>query len=450
MWPGDEAQRRGAGLGDVLGVLDADDPEVGLLPGRAEDVAGREELAPVQAAGEVEDARALHHRVVDVEERRGGRGRPECPARVSTSAAAAAASPASVERWRRFGGVRGRSGGAFTRSAYGSADAATSSTCRCVGCPPCRRRTTSPRWSVQPRPSSPTGSHSSRPSGRSLTWAELEDEVGRVATGLGAAGIVAGYRVMIVIGNRIEFVTTYLGVLRAQAVAVPVNPGSHAGRAGPDDRRLRVAAGGRRRRHRRRGPRGACDCSTRRWRASRTGGIPSVLAGPRTPVVVRSACRRLTGELAYDELRVRRRRAESPPLPDPEKLAPALHQRHVRPARARRCSRHRALLANIEQVAAVEPPMMHGDDVVLGVLPLFHVYGLNAVLGGVLRHRAKLVLAERFDPQGTLDLIEDEACSVVPVAPPVFAYWRDDRRPRGAARPGPADPLRLGAAVAPT
>ena len=87
---------------------------------------------------------------------------------------------------------------------------------------------------------------------------------------------------------------------------------------------------------------------------------------------------------------------------------------------------HRALLANIEQVAAVEPPMIHGDDVVLGVLPLFHVYGLNAVLGGVLRHRAKLVLAEHFDPQGTLDLIEDEACSVVPLAPPVFAHWRDE------------------------
>jgi long-chain acyl-CoA synthetase len=69
--------------------------------------------------------------------------------------------------------------------------------------------------------------------------------------------------------------------------------------------------------------------------------------------------------------------------------------------------------------------MVHGDDVVLGVLPLFHVYGLNAVLGIVVRHRAKLVLTGRFEPQGTLDLIEDEACSVVPVAPPVFAYWRD-------------------------
>jgi long-chain acyl-CoA synthetase len=113
-----------------------------------------------------------------------------------------------------------------------------------------------------------------------------------------------------------------------------------------------------------------------------------------------------------------------PPLPDPEKLAALLYTSGTSGRPRAAMLTHRALLANIEQVAAVEPPMMHGDDVVLGVLPMFHVYGLNAVLGGVIRHRAKLVLAERFDPQGTLDLIEDEACSVVPVAPPVFASWR--------------------------
>ena len=62
--------------------------------------------------------------------------------------------------------------------------------------------------------------------GRSLTWAELEDEVGRIATGLGAAGVVAGQRVLLAVGNRLEFVTTYLGLLRAQVVAVPVNPRS--------------------------------------------------------------------------------------------------------------------------------------------------------------------------------------------------------------------------------
>jgi long-chain acyl-CoA synthetase len=84
---------------------------------------------------------------------------------------------------------------------------------------------------------------------------------------------------------------------------------------------------------------------------------------------------------------------------------------------------HRALAANIAQAAAVVPPMINGRDVVLGVLPLFHVYGLNAVLGQVLRQHARMVLVDGFDPEGSLDIIEDEAISVLPVAPPVFAYW---------------------------
>src|SRR5690349_5132362 len=65
--------------------------------------------------------------------------------------------------------------------------------------------------------------------GRSVTWGELEDEVARLATGLGAAGLVAGQRVLLVMGNSIEFVTSYLGVLRAQVVAVPVNPRATSG-----------------------------------------------------------------------------------------------------------------------------------------------------------------------------------------------------------------------------
>jgi long-chain acyl-CoA synthetase len=129
------------------------------------------------------------------------------------------------------------------------------------------------------------------------------------------------------------------------------------------------------------------------------------------------------GEQSYDDLRSAEPR-EVPPLRDPEKLAVLLYTSGTSGRPRAVMLTHRALIANIEQVAAVEPPMIHSDDVVLGVLPLFHVYGLNAVLGGVIRHRAKLVLTERFDPEGTLDLIEDEACSVVPVAPPVFAYWR--------------------------
>lgn len=261
--------------------------------------------------------------------------------------------------------------------------------------------------------------------GRSMTWSQLEDEVGRLATGLGAAGIVAGHRVMLVMGNRIEFVATYLGVLRAQAVAVPVNPGATDGELA----RMIADSGSRL---------VVTDADSVSAVRSALAALDDAMAGdhpegsieadlfsrlvrPRLAVVGATL---QPDERSYDHLRAERAHAV-PPLQDPEKLAALLYTSGTSGRPRAAMLTHRALLANIDQVAAVDPPMIHGDDVVLAVLPLFHVYGLNAVLGVALRHRAKLVLAPRFDPQGTLDLIEDEACSVVPVAPPVFAYWRD-------------------------
>lgn len=249
--------------------------------------------------------------------------------------------------------------------------------------------------------------------GRSLTWAQLEDEVARLATGLGAHGVRAGQRVMIVVGNRIEFVTTYLAVLRAQVVAVPVNPRSTAGEL------ARMIA----------------DSGTRLVVVDETAldVVRRALAelGPdvAAPTVVVTGAEPGKGEVALADLRAEVVRPV-PPLPDPEKLAALLYTSGTSGLPRAAMLSHRALLANLEQVAAVEPPMMHGDDVVLGVLPLFHVYGLNAVLGGVLRHRARLLLVEHYDPQAVLDLIDDEACSVVPIAPPVFAHWLPDEHLR--------------------
>lgn len=242
--------------------------------------------------------------------------------------------------------------------------------------------------------------------GRRVTWGELDLEVSRLATGLGAVGVLAGHRVMVALGNSIEFVATYLAVLRTQAVAVPVNPTSQPGELARmlEDcgARLVVADGD--------------------TVASVREAVRSV--GPSRPRVVVAGAEPEDGERSWDSLRAQQPRPV-PPLPDPEKLACLLYTSGTSGRPRAAMLTHRALLANIEQIAQVEPPLVHGDDVVLGVLPLFHVYGLNAVLGVVVRHRAKLVLAARFEPQGTLDLIEDEACSVVPVAPPVFAYWRE-------------------------
>ena len=254
--------------------------------------------------------------------------------------------------------------------------------------------------------------------GRRVTWSTLADEVDRVASGLNRMGLVAGYRVLIALPNRIEFVTTYLGALRAGLVAVPVNPRSATGEL------VRLVA----------------DCGARVAIVDRStvtavrqavAGVEDALVGADEELRSRTAVPRIVvvsaptvpGELPYDELAAAV--ASDVPLgADPERLAVLLYTSGTSGQPRAAMLTHRALLANIEQAAAVEPPMITGDDVVLGVLPLFHVYGLNAVLGQLLRQRARLVLVDGFDMEQSLTIIEDEAVTVLPVAPPVFAYWQ--------------------------
>jgi long-chain acyl-CoA synthetase len=255
--------------------------------------------------------------------------------------------------------------------------------------------------------------------GRRMTWAELDHQVDRVAAGLVRMGLVSGYRVVIALPNRVEFVTAYLGALRAGLVAVPVNPRSATGEL------VRVLA----------------DCGARLAISDRStvtmvrqavAGLEDALAAadeelrrrtpvPRTVVVSAPA---LPGELAYDEL-LTADVVEVPGPTDPERLAALLYTSGTSGRPRAAMLTHRALLANIEQVAGVDPAMVTGDDVVLGVLPLFHVYGLNAVLGQVLRQQACLVLVDGFDVEDCLRVVEEESVTVLPVAPPVFAYWQD-------------------------
>ena len=265
-------------------------------------------------------------------------------------------------------------------------------------------------------------------SGRRLTWADLDREVGRVATGLGDVGMVAGQRVLLVLGNRIELVTTYLGALRAQLVAVPVNP-----RAKVEELAWMIADSGARL--------VVADSAT--VADARAAGVlvRAALAGERDVLdddVVDPRPRAEAGggrlrapaggadELAFDAVRA----AEPRPLtarPDPETLASLLYTGSTTDLPRAAMLTHRALLANVEQTAAVRPveglAMIGTGDVVLGVLPLFHVYGLNAVLGSVLRHGATLVLTDHFDPRGTLEVVAEHGVTVVPVAPAVFPHW---------------------------
>jgi long-chain acyl-CoA synthetase len=80
---------------------------------------------------------------------------------------------------------------------------------------------------------------------------------------------------------------------------------------------------------------------------------------------------------------------------------------------------HGNLVANIEQTLTARDRTGPGD-VVYGVLPMFHIFGLTVVLGTSLSVGATVLLVQRFDPATAVQSIVQRGVTVVPGAP---AMW---------------------------
>jgi acyl-CoA synthetase (AMP-forming)/AMP-acid ligase II len=78
---------------------------------------------------------------------------------------------------------------------------------------------------------------------------------------------------------------------------------------------------------------------------------------------------------------------------------------------------HRNLVASLHQLAAAEAII--AADVVFGILPFFHIYGLM-VMQLVLSQGATLVTVSRFDLSSTLQALQDYGVTFAYLAPPVL------------------------------
>lgn len=244
-----------------------------------------------------------------------------------------------------------------------------------------------------------------------LTWSGLDALVDDVARGLGARGLVAGQRVALAMTNRIELVAAYLAVLRVGMVAVPLSPRAEADglhRALAESAASLVVAD-------------ATSVRTVRDALSRDPELELECG----LVVVGARAKR--GETSWDALRTGDGPAPVAPR-DPETLAVLLATGGSTGRPRAAMLPHRALVANVEQVAALEPAVMTHDDTCLVVLPLFHVYALNAVLGQALRQGTRCVLVDPADAAGALAAVREHAVTLLPLSPRLVADW--------AARPG--------------
>lgn len=227
-----------------------------------------------------------------------------------------------------------------------------------------------------------------RPSRRTMTWAELARRVGAIAAGLSAHGLLAGQRIAIFGPNSIEFVVAYLATLRAGYVAVPINPDSTV----TELRRM------------------IKDCGARVLFTAADQPLDSLHQIALTPE-------------AFDELSEAAVQPVNSPR-DPEALAVLLYTAGTSGEPKAAMLSHRALLSHVHNVASLD--IVGREDVVLAILPLFHVFGLNAVLGNCLISGARLVIMDGFD--GLAEVLAAEKITNLPVAPLMLARILDDER----------------------
>ena len=245
--------------------------------------------------------------------------------------------------------------------------------------------------------------------GVETSYGQLVEQVACVRGGLAHLGVSRGDRVALICGNGRYFVETYLAVLGLGAVVVPLNPQSPALEI---EREISTV--------------GATvvlvePAASAAWKAVDSALIPSVrhvIATEPIGLDVGLHFQDLISAAPVDIVEV-----------DDDALAALMFTSGTAGSPRAAMLSHGNLLANIEQGRSSAAPITT-DDVVYGVLPLFHIFGLNVMLGLSLANGASVVLVQRFDPSTALDTIRQRKVTVIPGAPPLWLdFSRFDEAP---------------------
>jgi acyl-CoA synthetase (AMP-forming)/AMP-acid ligase II len=79
---------------------------------------------------------------------------------------------------------------------------------------------------------------------------------------------------------------------------------------------------------------------------------------------------------------------------------------------------HRNVVANIAQFLTIDGD--HADDVAIGILPFYHIYGMVVVMGTMLRAGGTIVTLPRFEIEAFLTAMQKYRVTVANLVPPVI------------------------------
>ena len=238
--------------------------------------------------------------------------------------------------------------------------------------------------------------------GEPTTYGSLRQQVADLRSGLVALGLVPGDRLAIISGNNRYFVVSYLAGLGAGLIVLPLNPTnpSLALEHELDTVGVRAVVVG--------------PAGRQAFAGIDRENIPSV-------EYVIGAGFAPEGGVPMEDL------DSSTPAPiverQPDDLAVLIYTSGTAGAPKAAKLTHGNLYANIRQTLASSEEVQRADDVVFGVLPLFHIFGLNVVLGVTLVAGSAVLLIERFDPVSGLEAIEKHGVSVISGPPTMWAAW---------------------------
>lgn len=266
-----------------------------------------------------------------------------------------------------------------------------------------------------------------------MTYGQLRERVAAGRAHLDALGLERGERVALISGNSIGFVVAYLAVLGRGLIAVPLNPQYSETELRDQLNAVQAAA-----------VIGSAEAEPfmAKLGATPTDGLRVVMghgagigegieASPDSDVEVSGPL----GSAATTEAP-----AEIVDM-DGDEIGVLMFTSGTAGSPKAAMLSHGNLGVNIRQVMSHPGLSFADEEVVLGVLPVFHIMGLNSMLGVAMAKGAVLALVRDFDPSAVVRMIRENGVSVVSGPPTMWAAL--------AAVPdvGPDDMATVGVAV---
>jgi 4-coumarate--CoA ligase len=235
--------------------------------------------------------------------------------------------------------------------------------------------------------------------GETHTYADVELNARRVASGLHKTGIHQGDVIMLLLHNSPEFVFAFLGASYAGATATTANPFYTTAEI---EKQARAAK--------------AKLIITQACYAEKVTEF-----GRENGVKVMCTDKDVEGCLHFSELTG----ADESELlavkisPDDAVALPYSSGTTGLPKGA--MLTHKGLVTSVAQQVDGENPNLyfHSEDVIVCLLPLFHIYSLNSVLLCGLRVGATILIMQKFEINALLELVHKYKVTIAPFVPPI-------------------------------